>query len=120
MVLDSGARVPFGRIADMEQWSSWIRQKNTVHMRFIFEGKSKIDPADESMIKILLPLVYIRKGSADPVDNRFRIKEKDLIMHCQQLLGDFKSPSKIHFLNKMPKGSSGKIQRFKIKSLIYK
>ena len=80
MVLDSGARVPFGRIADMEQWSSWIRQKNTVHMRFIFEGKSRIDPADESMIRILLPLVYIRKGSADPVDNRFRIKEKDLII----------------------------------------
>ena len=80
MVLDSGARVPFGRIADMEQWSSWIRQKNTVHIRFIFEGKSKIDPADESMIRILLPLVYIRKGSADPVDNRFRIKEKDLII----------------------------------------
>ena len=80
MVLDSGARVPFGRIADMEQWSSWIRQKNTVHIRFIFGGKSKIDPADESMIRILLPLVYIRKGSADPVDNRFRIKEKDLII----------------------------------------
>ena len=80
MVLDSGARVPFGRIADMEQWSLWIRQKNTVHMRFVFEGKSKIDPSDESMIRILLPLVYIRKGSADPVDNRFRIKEKDLII----------------------------------------
>ncbi len=49
-------------------------------MRFIFEGKSRINPADESMIRILLPVVYIRKGSADPVDNRVRIKEKDLII----------------------------------------
>ena len=32
--------------------------------------------------------------------------------------GDFKAPSKIHFLDELPKGPSGKIQRFKIKDLI--
>ena len=42
----------------------------------------------------------------------------DLIIHCKKFLGDFKSPSKIHFFNKLPKGSSGKIQRLKIKDLI--
>ena len=47
-------------------------------------------------------------------------KEEDLIIHCKQFLGDFKSPSKIHFFNELPKGSSGKIQRFKIKDLINK
>ena len=38
------------------------------------------------------------------------INENDLIMHCEQFLGDFKSPSKIHFFDELPKGSSGKIQ----------
>jgi len=45
-------------------------------------------------------------------------ESKDLIKHCKQFLGDFKSPSKIHFFDKLPKGSSGKIQRLKIKDLI--
>jgi len=54
------------------------------------------------------------------LNNKKSFKEEDLIIHCKQFLGDFKSPSKIHFLKEMPKGSSGKIQRFKIKSLIYK
>jgi len=52
--------------------------------------------------------------------NEKSLKENDLIMHCKQFLGDFKSPSKIHFFDKLPKGSSGKIQRFKIKNLINK
>ena len=54
------------------------------------------------------------------LNNKKSLKEKDLIMHCKHILGDFKLPSKIHFLDKMPKGLSEKIQRFKIKSLIYK
>jgi len=33
---------------------------------------------------------------------------------------DIKSPSKIHFFNKLPKGFSGKIQRLKIKDLLRK
>ena len=52
--------------------------------------------------------------------NEKSLKENDLIMHCKQFLGDFKSPSKIHFFDKLPKGPSGKIQRFKIKNLIIK
>jgi len=54
------------------------------------------------------------------LNNEKSLKENDLIMHCKQFLGDFKSPSKIHFFDKLPKGSSGKIQRFKIKNLINK
>jgi len=48
------------------------------------------------------------------LNNKKSFKEEDLIIHCKQFLGDFKSPSKIHFLKEMPKGSSGKIQRFKV------
>ena len=52
------------------------------------------------------------------LNDKKSLKENDLIMHCKQFLGDFKSPSKIHFFDKLPKGSSGKIQRFKIKNMI--
>ena len=44
--------------------------------------------------------------------------ENDLINHCEKLIGKFKSPSKIHFFYDLPKGSSGKIQRLKIKDKI--
>jgi len=50
--------------------------------------------------------------------NKKSLKENDLISHCKKFLGDFKSPSKIHFFNELPKGPSGKIQRLKIKDLI--
>ena len=38
----------------------------------------------------------------------------DLIRICQERLGAFKSPDVIHFLDELPKGPSGKIQRLKI------
>ena len=50
--------------------------------------------------------------------NKLLLKSGDLILHCRKYLGDFKAPSKIHFLDELPKGPSGKIQRFKIKDLI--
>ena len=44
--------------------------------------------------------------------------ESDLLKHCINSLGKFKSPDKIYFLSKLPKGSSGKIQRLKIKDIL--
>jgi len=52
------------------------------------------------------------------VKNKMSLKSEDIILHCKKYLGDFKTPSKIHFLDELPKGPSGKIQRFKIKDLI--
>ena len=46
------------------------------------------------------------------------LTEKDLINHCINFLGKFKSPDKIYFFTELPKGSSGKIQRLKIKDKI--
>ena len=46
------------------------------------------------------------------------VMENELIKHCENLIGKFKSPSKIHFLPELPKGPSGKIQRFKIQDKI--
>ena len=54
--------------------------------------------------------VVLKEGS--------NITSDQVIEHCKTLIGEFKSPSKIHFLNELPKGPSGKIQRFKIKNLI--
>ena len=42
-----------------------------------------------------------------------------LFEHCTSILGSFKTPSKIHILEDLPKGSSGKVQRLKLFSIIY-
>ena len=54
--------------------------------------------------------VVLKEGSS--------ITSDQVVEHCKTLIGEFKSPSKIHFLSELPKGPSGKIQRFKIKNLI--
>jgi oxalate---CoA ligase len=42
------------------------------------------------------------------------VQRSDLIALCQTRLGNFKSPDVIHFLDDLPKGPSGKIQRLKL------
>ena len=50
--------------------------------------------------------------------NKQIVTEEELLKHCISSLGKFKSPDKIHFFTELPKGSSGKIQRLKIKDII--
>ena len=64
----------------MEQWSSWIRRENTIHKIYVFRGKNDVDPADHTMIRIMLPLVYIRKASVSPVDNQYQLKKEDQVI----------------------------------------
>ncbi|MBY5935140.1 AMP-binding protein [Tateyamaria omphalii] len=45
------------------------------------------------------------------------VSEAALIELCHQRLGAFKSPDSIHFLDELPKGPSGKIQRLKLAEL---
>ena len=52
--------------------------------------------------------------------NKDTLTEENLKKHCENYLGKFKTPDKIYFLSKLPKGSSGKIQRLKIKDNINK
>lgn len=47
--------------------------------------------------------VALREGSV--------VSEEELISVCHRRLGAFKSPDAIHFLDELPKGPSGKIQR---------
>jgi len=45
------------------------------------------------------------------------ICEQDLIALCNSKIGTFKSPDRIHFMDELPKGPSGKIQRIKLQEL---
>ena len=44
----------------------------------------------------------------------------ELIDLCHKILGTFKTPKHIHFIDECPKGPSGKIQRLKLYDMIYK
>lgn len=54
--------------------------------------------------------VRIREGSV--------LEGADLIEICRNRLGAFKSPDEIHFLDELPKGPSGKIQRLKLADIL--
>jgi long-chain acyl-CoA synthetase len=47
------------------------------------------------------------------------IEEQDLRAHCLDHLGKFKTPKIIRFLDELPKGPSGKIQRLKLRDLVH-
>ena len=54
--------------------------------------------------------VRLREGSS--------VSAETLIALCSDRLGLFKSPDMIHFLDELPKGPSGKIQRLKLSELV--
>ena len=43
-----------------------------------------------------------------------RCQEQELLEFCAAALGDFKTPTRIHFAEDLPRGPSGKLQRFKL------
>jgi acyl-CoA synthetase (AMP-forming)/AMP-acid ligase II len=45
--------------------------------------------------------------------------EATLLAHCVSRLGKFKAPERIHVLDDLPKGPSGKVQRLKLYGLVY-
>lgn len=51
----------------------------------------------------------------------FTATEDELLNHCLENLGEFKAPKVIKFMDNLPKGPSGKIQRLKLcKEALYK
>ncbi len=48
----------------------------------------------------------------------FDVDEQEIIEHCQRLVGEFKAPSRVYFLDELPKGPSGKIQRLKLPDIV--
>ena len=47
-----------------------------------------------------------------------RVEEAALLGHCRDVLGSFKSPDRVFFLEDLPKGPSGKVQRLKLRELV--
>ncbi len=45
--------------------------------------------------------------------------EDELLAHCSAHLGKFKTPDRLHVLDDLPKGPSGKVQRLKLCDLVY-
>ena len=45
--------------------------------------------------------------------------ESDLLTYCVSRLGKFKSPDRVHVLEDLPKGPSGKVQRLKLHDMVY-
>ena len=45
--------------------------------------------------------------------------ESDLLDHCVARLGKFKAPDRVHVLDDLPKGPSGKVQRLKLHDMVY-
>jgi acyl-CoA synthetase (AMP-forming)/AMP-acid ligase II len=48
----------------------------------------------------------------------FEVNEATLISFCEQQVGRFKTPTRIHFMDDLPKGPSGKIQRLKLPEIL--
>ena len=56
--------------------------------------------------------------AAVALEPKSKVTEKELIQLCEQKLGRFKTPERVIFLNELPKGPSGKIQRSKISEIV--
>ncbi len=52
-----------------------------------------------------------RIEAAVKIDEESGLSEADLLTLCTEKLGKFKCPDRIHFMDELPKGPSGKIQR---------
>ena len=79
MINETGWKIPFGRSADMDFWSSLIRQKKTTYSSYTYIGGGKFDLSDESIKGVVLPLVIMQNESLEPVDSTMKIKNGDLL-----------------------------------------
>ena len=59
-----------------------------------------------------------RVEAAVSISSTSVLSESDLLQLCEQRVGKFKCPDRIHFLTELPKGPSGKIQRQKLLELL--
>ena len=79
MINETGGKIPFGRSADMDFWSSLIRQKKTTYSSYTYMGGGKFDLSDESIKGVVLPLVIMQNESLEPVDSTMKIKNGDIL-----------------------------------------
>ncbi|KAL2551259.1 putative acyl-activating enzyme 12 [Forsythia ovata] len=58
--------------------------------------------------------VTLKKNSEE---DRGGVKEADIVQHCRNNLPHFMVPKKVHFMDELPKTSTGKIQKFQLRAL---
>jgi acyl-CoA synthetase (AMP-forming)/AMP-acid ligase II len=59
-----------------------------------------------------------RVEAAVSLTNGSKTNDADLIALCRDRIGAFKAPEKVHIMDELPKGPSGKIQRLKLSDLV--
>lgn len=87
----------------------------------------EIDEALYSHADVIEAAAFARpcKTYGERVEAAVRVRDgsllsaEDLSAICVEKLGKFKSPDQVHFLDELPKGPSGKIQRLKLAELTY-
>lgn len=98
----------------------------------IIKGGENIAPREIDEALLAHPSILEAAAFAVPCDDYGErveacvcLKEKvsvelaDLKSHCENQIGKYKSPDKIHIVADLPKGPSGKVQRLKLFELIY-
>ena len=83
----------------------------------LYQHKAVLDAAavgipDDTYGEEIMACVTLQPGSS--------VTEDELLAHCLELLGKFKTPKTIKLMDELPKGPSGKIQRLKLPDLVKK
>ena len=79
MIVDAGGKIPFGHSADMDFWSSLVKQSLTYQKSYVYRSDKIFDLSDETIKGFLLPMVLKQKKSLEPIDNTMKIKSGNQI-----------------------------------------
>ncbi len=79
MIVDAGGKIPFGHSADMDFWSSLVKQNLTYQKSYVYRSDKIFDLSDETIKGFLLPMVLKQKKSLEPIDNTMKIKSGNQI-----------------------------------------
>ncbi|MDG1224011.1 MAG: sodium:proton antiporter [Candidatus Marinimicrobia bacterium] len=79
MIVDAGGKIPFGHSADMDFWSSLVKQSLTYQKSYVYRFDKIFDLSDETIKGFLLPMVLKQKKSLEPIDNTMKIKSGNQI-----------------------------------------
>lgn len=79
MIVEAGGKIPFGHSADMDFWSSLVKQSLTYQKSYIYRFDKIFDLSDETIKGFLLPMVIKQKKSLEPIDNTMKIKSGNQI-----------------------------------------
>ena len=79
MIVDAGGKIPFGHSADMDFWSSLVKQSLTYQKSYVYRSDKVFDLSDETIKGFLLPMVLKQKKSLEPIDNTMKIKNGNQI-----------------------------------------